>query len=83
MRVTETMSEPHRLVAAEVRAQMARAHLSQNALATNLGVSQPYVSRRIAGQVPFDVADLVKIADMLGVPLARFTSVIDERQVAA
>lgn len=57
--------------AAEVRAEMARQRISQSALAEQLGRTQQYVSRRIVGEVPFDVADLEKIAEFFGVPVSR------------
>ena len=53
-------------VASEVRAEMARQRLSQGAVADRMGVSQAAISRRIVGQVPFDLVDLAKIADVLG-----------------
>lgn len=58
--------------AAEVRAEMARQRVSQAALAEHLGRTQQYVSRRIVGEIPFDVADLEKIAQYLRVPISRF-----------
>jgi transcriptional regulator with XRE-family HTH domain len=66
------MTEPHQLVAAEVRAEMARQRMSQAGLAKLLGVAQQTVSRRLVGEVPFDVAELARIADLLGVPMTQF-----------
>jgi hypothetical protein len=54
-------------VAGEVRAAMARKRRSANWLATELGVSDMYVSRRLSGHIPFDVADLERIAVLLDV----------------
>lgn len=59
-------------VAAEVRAELARQRISQQLLAAKLGVSQQWVSRRIAGTVAFDVDELARIARLLGVPMAQF-----------
>lgn len=56
-------------VAGEVRAEMARARISGVALAGHLGKSHAYVSRRLTGVVPFNVAELQKIAEILGVPV--------------
>ena len=58
------------LVAAEVRAEMARQRRTQAELAEHLNVSQAAVSRRLVGLVPFDVSELDEVAAFLGVPLA-------------
>jgi transcriptional regulator with XRE-family HTH domain len=63
---------PHQLVAAEVRAEMARQQLSGVRAARALGWTQNYISVRLRGTVPFDVADLIKIADLLEVPVSTF-----------
>ena len=62
-------------VAAEVRAEMARSRLSGNRLAQIAGKSQAYWSRRISGEVAFDVDDLGTIADVLGIDVATFFGV--------
>lgn len=54
-------------VAEEVRVLLARRRLSAAKLAQQLGWSQPYMARRMAGTQPFDVDDLEAIADALGV----------------
>lgn len=54
-------------VAAEVRAELGRQQLSVNELARRLGMSQPYLSRRMTGAVPLDLQDLEAIATELGV----------------
>lgn len=53
-------------VAAEVRAQLARHRRTGADMARQLGWTQPYMSRRLTGQVPFDVNDLTAIAAVLG-----------------
>ncbi len=63
---------PHEAVAAEVRAQLARKRLSGVRAARALGWTQNYISRRLTGTVPFDVADLVAVADLLEVPVDSF-----------
>jgi len=63
---------PHLAVAAEVRAHLARRRISGRQAAFALGWKQPYISRRLSGEIPFDVNDLVAIADLLGVPVAAF-----------
>lgn len=60
------------VAAAEVRAEMGRQRMTQAALGELLGRSQPYVWRRLAGEVPFDLAELELIATKLGVPVGRF-----------
>lgn len=71
------MSEPHRLVAAEVRAEMARQQMPQAKLAALLGVAQQTISRRLVGEVPFDVTELARIADLLKVPVTQFLGTVE------
>lgn len=59
-------------VAAEVRAEMARQRISQSRVRLALGLSQSAMSRRITGELPFDVGELAALAELLGVPPARF-----------
>lgn len=59
-------------IAAEVRAEMARARLSGNKLPRLIGKSQSYWSRRLTGDQPFDTDDLEALAGLLGVPIVRF-----------
>lgn len=70
MRTTPTA---HReAVAAEVRAWMGRRRATQADLAAALGKSQPYVSRRLSGEVPFDTDDLYALADLLDAEVTDF-----------
>lgn len=48
-------------MAAEVRAWMGRRRVTQTELAAVLGKSQPYVSRRLSGEVAFDTDDLYRL----------------------
>ena len=59
-------------MAAEIRAELARRRLSARAAAARLGWTQAYLSRRLNGDVPFDVEDIEALADLLGVPPQRF-----------
>lgn len=59
-------------VAMEVRVAMARNQCSQAKVATVLGLSQQAVSRRLKGDLPFDVVELYKLADYFGVPVTSF-----------
>ncbi|HEY3435955.1 MAG TPA: helix-turn-helix transcriptional regulator [Solirubrobacterales bacterium] len=52
-----------------MRVLIARKRLSGVQLAKLVGVSQPYLSRRLNGAVPFDLNDLELITDALGVTL--------------
>lgn len=68
-------------VAGAVRAEMARAQMTQRQLAVVIGVQQPNVSLRLQGKHPFSTVELDKIAAALGVPVDRF--VIDASASAA
>lgn len=46
--------------------------MTQAALASALGKSEMYVSRRLADGTSMDIADLERIADALGVPATHF-----------
>ncbi len=59
-------------VAGEVRAEMARKRTTGRELSRLTGKSQPYWSRRLTGDVAFDVDDLEAVAAVLDVPLASF-----------
>jgi transcriptional regulator with XRE-family HTH domain len=56
-------------VAGEVRAGLARNRRTQLELALVLGVSQATIARRLAGSIPFDVAEIETVARFLGVPV--------------
>lgn len=66
----------YQAIADEVRAAMARQHLSGVKAAKALGWTQNYISRRLSGVVPFDVVDLQAIADLLEVPVTNFFQVM-------
>lgn len=51
---------------------MARQRMSASKLAPQVGMTQSALSRRLTGDVPFDVDELVAIAVVLDVPPARF-----------
>jgi transcriptional regulator with XRE-family HTH domain len=70
---TTGMTEPSTLagrVAAEVRAHLARRQFTGAGLAAALGKSEMYVSRRLRGDVPFDLIDIEQAAQYLGVAVA-------------
>lgn len=77
MRITPTESDRlvAKQVAAEVRAEIARQGLTQQALADLLGWPQPRLWRRVAdgkAKTPFTVAELAAVAGALGVPITQF-----------
>ena len=60
--------------AANVRALLAYHRATQHDLAALLNVSQATVSRRIAGEVPFDVDELAAIASHYGTTVERLVA---------
>lgn len=59
-------------IAREVRAEMARQGLSQEALGSRIGWDQKRVSRRLTGAVAIDTNELGELAAALGVPVTQF-----------
>lgn len=67
-----TNSLPER-VTGEIRAELARRRMTQQALADKLGVSNMWVWRRLkADATTLDVADLERIAAALDLPVSHF-----------
>lgn len=62
-------------VAAEVRAEMARQRRGQVEVATELGWSQAFLSRRLTGGVAFSTDEIEHVARVLGVPLSQLAAV--------
>ncbi len=62
-------------VAGEVRAELARQRMSQADLASRVGVSQVFISRRLTGAVSFSVKELERVAEALKVDVAQFLAV--------
>lgn len=56
----------HAVVAANVRAEMARLGIRQSEVAQALGIGQPSVSAKRQGHTPFTLNELAVIAPMLG-----------------
>ena len=64
---------PDELIAAEVRAEMARQRITQTQLAREVFSSYPqFIQARVSGRVPFGAWDLVRVADYLGVDVVQF-----------
>lgn len=61
---------PTVVTGANIKAEMARRGVRQAALAAALGLSQPQVSARLRGVVPFNVNELLAVAAFLDVPVA-------------
>lgn len=55
---------------AAVRAELARAGLSQRELARRLNVSHTYITMRTKGVIAFNVTDLARVAEVLDIPVA-------------
>lgn len=72
-----------RQIGQNVKAEMIRAGKGQDVLADLLGVSQPQISRRLAGSIGFEAAELVRIAAELNIPVARLVEVAAPAPVAA
>lgn len=62
-------------VAANVRAELARKGITQTDLAAELSKSQPWISRRLSGRVPFNVAELAAIASVLDIAVTELLAV--------
>lgn len=72
MSVTDSGYRDHIAVADEVRVALARRRMSASEAARALGWSQTYMSRRLRGDVSFDVADLFELAKLLRVKVQDF-----------
>lgn len=67
-------SSPRTLIAAEVRAEMARHKMSQRVLAERIGMAPHTMQRRLALKHPFSYEELVAIADVLELPVLTLLS---------
>ncbi len=63
------------IVAGEVRAEMARQKRSQDNLATELGWTQAFLSRRLTGKLAFSTNEIEQMASVLGVPLSQLAAI--------
>ena len=61
---------PTEVTAAAVRVELARHQIRPSAIAKLLGRAPSTISRRLAGEYPFRVDELVAIAEHIGVPLS-------------
>lgn len=56
-------------VSRRIRVELARKDKKRADLARALGISQQAMSRRMSGEVPFNVQELASAAEFLGVPV--------------
>lgn len=66
---TVSNTDTDQQVAANVRAELARAGISQSTIADSLGITKSGVSRRMQGRISFRVSELCAIADLIGIPV--------------
>ena len=78
---TVTATPMRERVAEEIRVLLARRRMSASELARQAGMTQPYISRRLTGEIAFDVDDLDKIAVALGVKPADLLGPIADKPV--
>lgn len=57
-------------VAPRVRNALATTGISGRKLAADLGLSAPYIARRLSGAVEFSASDLIAVATRLNIPTA-------------
>ena len=71
--MSQTLSPPaHTRIADEVRVWLIRRKITATQAAQKLGWGQKYLSRRLTGEVPFDVGEIVALADLLDTPVEQF-----------
>jgi transcriptional regulator with XRE-family HTH domain len=59
-------------VTEQVTAELEHQHVSGSELARRMDVSQAFVSRRLSAKVPFNLAELDRVAEVLDVPVEQF-----------
>jgi predicted XRE-type DNA-binding protein len=72
---TREVDPVRKQIGQNVRAELVRLGLDQYRLAEILEISQPQVSKRLAGTIGFEAAELVRIAESLGIPAGRLVEV--------
>ena len=66
------LDQVNRLIAGEVRAELARQMVSDEAIASFLGENQQWFNRRKNAHVAFSGAELAAVASFLGVDVSQF-----------
>jgi ABC-type bacteriocin/lantibiotic exporter with double-glycine peptidase domain len=74
MRENNPLSGTREAVASAVRVAMAKKRMSGRALADLIGMPQSNFSRRITGDIAFDVDELAAIGRVLDEPMATFVA---------
>ncbi|MBN9177658.1 MAG: hypothetical protein J0I43_09865 [Microbacterium sp.] len=69
-------------LADEIRAEMARQRCTRRDVAAALEATPHTTERRLSGDVPFDVVQLARIGQLLGVDPATFLRRADERALS-
>lgn len=64
------MFTPSEVAGSQIRHLLKKSGRTQGDLADALGIAQQAVSKRLLGQVPFDVNELAAAAEFLDVPLS-------------
>lgn len=64
-----------RQIGQNVKAELVRHGLGQDRVAELLGVTQPQISKRIAGTIDFEAAEVARVAYLLQVPVERLMDV--------
>ena len=60
----------NRSIVGAVRAEVARARITQTHLATQLGISRTTLHRKLQGQAPWHAGELASLAQILQVPVS-------------
>ena len=68
------VKEVNSMVSANVRAEFARYRVSPSQMAERIGISESGITKKLAGTNPFTVAELLALAEVMNVPLARFVA---------
>lgn len=71
IRTSRDVDPVRRQIGQNVKAELIRLGIGQERLAAILGVSQPQISKRLAGSIGFEGAELVRIAADLGIAVSR------------
>jgi transcriptional regulator with XRE-family HTH domain len=71
------------LIAAEIRAAMARLAINQSDVTAATGMTPATLSRKLSGQGRFTVAEVADIADCLGITVSELARRAEQSQVGA
>jgi hypothetical protein len=77
MQIEADTAETVAIVAAEVRASMARLNVRPFEIIDSLDMGRPTFSRKYNGHVPFTLPELIRISRALDIPLAEIVAPAD------